>query len=724
MAEPGYTFDAYDKMLHGEGVIDTPRTVQEFHQIIDYFHKITIPKDEEGQKKLFRRVRPFIEQIVQLQSGDIRDASVEPLRQNMLAILNEATGILPKQYYEATCDERIEVPYDKSQSTNPLKRNIVNSYIITNTVQLREWATKAQPGDVLAMTSTNHEMCICIREEGGRNVVDCYDPNHDHPITIDQEELKANRLPKTFDPFQSMHHKQWLKSFLVCQHIVPGDKDSITSKINIANTSIADLNLSDARSVLEAASYTLPKDDIVQLARRCTENMESAGVKDEDTALHCLMRGMCRENAVKAVLENITIDVNARNTNGLTALQYVDTNADSFKYLLQFPGIDAGVKDDQEKTLLHRAISGGFYPTIIEQLVCHDKIDINAKDKDGNTALHLLLKRTNIDLQKRAEVLEMLLKNPNIKVDMLNNQSNTILHLAASFGDKRIIEKILALPGIDINAKNKDGKTAIECAITNVNDANVIFAKLMDQKDIDLILNDSNGRSLLERTIDNSNANILKLLLLKQDISQRGLDNRSAVRYAIEEDAHHDVIKVLFATTDATNPTINKTYDDGLTPLHLAMRYGAFARVVKTLLSVPLIDINARDPEGNTALEYLVNAKPNHSATISILINASTEIDPKVLEICLTYEKLKDNARVIKAIQDWAMREQTISPEVQQMLDKYNVPYAKISCILGMSGIVDELKSVDKPISTHQDKPLPGYQVLPRSQSGSPNFSH
>lgn len=80
-------------------------------------------------------------------------------------------------------------------------------------------------------------------------------------------------------------------------------------------------------------------------------------------------------------------------------------------------------------------------------------------DADGDTALMESL------FFDRGDALELLLE---AGADYIKNDSygDSILHDVAIYGSLRTIEIILAarLKGIDINATNKAGQTALECA--------------------------------------------------------------------------------------------------------------------------------------------------------------------------------------------------------------------------------------------------------------------
>ena len=83
--------------------------------------------------------------------------------------------------------------------------------------------------------------------------------------------------------------------------------------------------------------------------------------------------------------------------------------------------------------------------------------DVDAKDKDGETALHWAACSGKVD------IATFLIEN-GADVDAKSNYGKTALHWAAFFGHVDVA-KILIENGVNVNVKNKNNDTAVEVAI-------------------------------------------------------------------------------------------------------------------------------------------------------------------------------------------------------------------------------------------------------------------
>ena len=85
-----------------------------------------------------------------------------------------------------------------------------------------------------------------------------------------------------------------------------------------------------------------------------------------------------------------------------------------------------------------------------------NKIDINAKDDEGNTSLPVMVKEGNLE---GAEVL----LGAGADMDVQDKDGNTPLHIAVCLGDLEFIE-LFAFRGSNKQVRNKEGKTPFDMA--------------------------------------------------------------------------------------------------------------------------------------------------------------------------------------------------------------------------------------------------------------------
>ena len=112
----------------------------------------------------------------------------------------------------------------------------------------------------------------------------------------------------------------------------------------------------------------------------------------------------------------------------------------------------------------HVHVHGNVSPWQAEQL---DLLTTDAPQHKptGWSALHLLANRPDRG-GKRAELTTLMLEkgaDPN----RLTARQATPLHTAAGTANAPVAEILLRHPGVDVNAKNKDGKHPWDCAASN-----------------------------------------------------------------------------------------------------------------------------------------------------------------------------------------------------------------------------------------------------------------
>lgn len=138
------------------------------------------------------------------------------------------------------------------------------------------------------------------------------------------------------------------------------------------------------------------------------------------------------------------------NKEGSTPLIYSVLNGtpEIVDYLCSFDDVDVNAKNSDGFTSLHLANKN---PPVLQILCNKQGIDFNIKNNEGNTPLHLAAKEGKI------ESVKILIGFEKVDVNALNNNNNTPLHLAVENGFFEIVKILIGLKNIDPKIKNKDG---------------------------------------------------------------------------------------------------------------------------------------------------------------------------------------------------------------------------------------------------------------------------
>ena len=246
----------------------------------------------------------------------------------------------------------------------------------------------------------------------------------------------------------------------------------------------------------------------------------------------------------------------------------------SIPMLLLRLGADPNIKDLLDRNALHLAISCNNLE-LIEELLNHPDIDVNATDVAGETPLHY---------QVVSGAIPTLLFDRRIDVSKVNNSGITPMSKSAVWGDKDTFKRFINSPNFVLDHHN-GVLSPLVCAAQQ------------EWKDITLDL----------------------IMKIPEANKHRGLDGKSIIHWAVIRNWDD----VLQAAIHHANAKINAMDDSGKTGLHYAsqlgldkiarqlLRYGASARI--------------QDAAGRTAVH--VAAIEGFADTLRPLIMES-DVDP------------------------------------------------------------------------------------------------
>ncbi len=410
-------------------------------------------------------------------------------------------------------------------------------------------------------------------------------------------------------------------------------------------------------------------------------------------------------------LKHKAFDMNSQNNLGDTPLHLAASmgHSDCLSYLLEVSDIDVSLLNEDQCNVLHCAVKGGNvnciellltrYPEQIRhwdklnQTIFHkavfinrpdifrlltDKVDdipINIKNIHCRTALWYAAANGN------EEFIDLLLKIPDIDVNITDKQdnsplfvaalyghdacvkklvennananiknifNNTALHIAAAKGFVKIVTFLLCHTSTEnIKAKNIHGETILHKAAFE-GKAECISALLPYLTADDINMKDTAGRTALNKSAWNGHLECINVLLQTRKATLNTLDHLGINEICAAVNKNHwQCIETLAAAGCNANLSTKERY----TALHVAAAKG-LAECTRELIKVMSPDsINAKNKKMQTALSMAVYKK--HTACIEILLQYS-DIDVNSLndygKTILQFAVIKQDINHIKML--------------------------------------------------------------------------
>ncbi|KAL2832613.1 ankyrin repeat-containing domain protein [Aspergillus cavernicola] len=333
--------------------------------------------------------------------------------------------------------------------------------------------------------------------------------------------------------------------------------------------------------------------------------------------------------------------------NADTSLHYAATSGHGFvvEFLLGL-GVDADPHNNDNETPLLCAAAAGHENITQRLLQC--KTDVNQKDDYGKAPLiyavrrrhervvEALLGREDINpecidpdelnassLAMAAAlgdegIVNLLLSHPKVNIHAKDACNHTILKHAVTGGNEAIVRSVLALPGMDVNARGRDdGSTPLLWAVQGGNPS--LVRLLLAQESIDVNVTTLSGATPLLKAAGSENLNVVKALLEHKDLDINFVHmesdwSQTSVLGLVAGVGMVETAKVLLQ-----HPGINPELEDmwGRTPLSRAAIYN-HPSIIQLLLARDDVNVNAADGSGYTALMHA--AKHGNIAALNVLL--------------------------------------------------------------------------------------------------------
>ncbi|CAM6038727.1 unnamed protein product [Sphagnum compactum] len=251
-----------------------------------------------------------------------------------------------------------------------------------------------------------------------------------------------------------------------------------------------------------------------------------------------------------------------------------DSEEEMRKFLSDRSHVKVNELGDKFGTPLHAALEYNRNMGVAKALLTYPGIDVNSRDRFERTPLHVASCK-----DARLELVKLLLQNSNTEVNATAKFDMTPLHMASRFACPKVVELLLEVARLRIDAKTVDGFTALHL----VAEGHVESSEEQSRPHEDRC---KVVRMLLEAEKQR------RLSGVDCHLNERDVLHRFPIHYGVECNSV-EVVQELLKWEVAQ---INAQDIFGLTPLHLALLSKADNReaIVALLLNVENIDVHIR----------------------------------------------------------------------------------------------------------------------------------
>ncbi|XP_052085386.1 uncharacterized protein LOC127723024 [Mytilus californianus] len=338
------------------------------------------------------------------------------------------------------------------------------------------------------------------------------------------------------------------------------------------------------------------------------------------------------------------------------------------KYLMKYRH-DINAKNSEKTTALSATCLNGH--TEVAQLLLENKAETNKLNRLKQSTIHFACSNGNVKL-----VQLLLYGGYNVDITIKDNFRNTALHIACDKGHSDIV-KILIEFGMDVNQKQKHGKTPLFIACTNgyfetvkyITDCMYLKQKKRTVADeLKNLHTLKSGWTVLHSACNNGHTEVVKLLIdvgmTVNDLTTKGCSplflackkgHNDTVKFLLHLkgqtlnmcvythtklvkrwtflhiaclNGHTEVVKLLIDV----GMNVNDALTSGSTPLHLACQEGHHA-VVKLLLDLngqtlnSCVDTTVKDEDRSSVLH--VASCSGHTEVVKLLIDVGVGVNDK-----------------------------------------------------------------------------------------------
>jgi len=243
------------------------------------------------------------------------------------------------------------------------------------------------------------------------------------------------------------------------------------------------------------------------------------------------------------------------------------------------------------ETALHMAVNSGSHShKILRYLLQHQRVDVNAKTKFGETALHYAMR-----ISKESEI-EPFLAERRVDLNIRNRDGMALVHLAIN-NDWDLLNRLILNPKVDLNCEDLRGIPPLLIAAYWGKES--ATRGIIKSRRARLRVKDPEGRTPLQHCIKQDWRDLTKMCLDDEEVGANEIDrDGNTILHLLTSMGWADVVKYLL---ERKSVNVNARNKDDQTALHLAAKHRE-AGIARLLISHQAI-LDVKDKDGRTALQ-------------------------------------------------------------------------------------------------------------------------
>ncbi|XP_065336611.1 putative ankyrin repeat protein RF_0381 [Cloeon dipterum] len=415
----------------------------------------------------------------------------------------------------------------------------------------------------------------------------------------------------------------------------------------------ADLTLTDLEGK-NAIHFAFEHIGMLQFINEKNRNLVKQRTKDENTILHFLVLSSANreewDEIAPWIIEQVDDTIlNAKNAAGDTPLLLAcQTGVWNVAELLLTRNVGINVADWCGKTALHYAAEKGNLKLV---MLMHEKgADLTLTNDEGMNALHHATRHFEILLfihEKNNDLLKQRLENGDTSLHVatgpLPSNSDAILWLVEQCEN-------------DLNETNSNGETPflLACKRMKWN-----FAKILLDKNVDINVKDKNGRTALHYAVSLFRRDIIEdsyAYDLVQELCKRGADlaltdndGKNAFHHAIEN------FNMALFIHELNGDLVKQLLNNGDTSLHLAIKLNKDNRndkLIIWLVEQGVVDLNAKNASGETPLLLACERRWLKVAELLLTRNVEVNVSNRRGKTAMHYAAKNGNLSLVKLLHE------------------------------------------------------------------------